>query len=231
MEKVKILGIVGSPRKKGNTFLLVNKALEGAMSVPGVETEIYEMAGRKIHHCIGCFKCIETGECVFKDDLQSFANTYMQADGVIWGAPVYHMSIPASMKAALDRLGNVVCVGYAREGRDIPRFSKVCGVLSAGGDRFGGQELVLSFLIKSCLIMNGVVVSGDTMKGSYIGAPAWTGDPDYLGKENVLNDPKALIMAESVGKRVAEMTSIVRRGISSLKDQLPGEYFERPEIK
>ncbi|MCL5962495.1 MAG: NAD(P)H-dependent oxidoreductase, partial [Chloroflexi bacterium] len=55
MDKVKILGIVGSPRKKGNTAKLVAKALEGAMSVPGIETELYEMAGKKMHHCIGCW--------------------------------------------------------------------------------------------------------------------------------------------------------------------------------
>ena len=78
MHKVKILGIVGSPRKSGNTAKLVEKALEGAMSVPGVETEFYEMADKKIHHCIGCLKCLETGACAFKDDFQDFVKRYIK---------------------------------------------------------------------------------------------------------------------------------------------------------
>ena len=106
MQEVKILGVVGSPRKNGNTTKLVKKALEGATSVPGVKTELYEMAGKKYHYCIGCFECFTTGSCVFKDDLQDFARRYHEADSIIWGAPVYHMAVPASMKAAMDRFGN-----------------------------------------------------------------------------------------------------------------------------
>ena len=69
MQEVKVLGISGSPRRGANTAILVKKALEGASSVPGVKTEFYEMAGKKFHHCIGCLKCHDKGECVFKDDL------------------------------------------------------------------------------------------------------------------------------------------------------------------
>ena len=72
MEKVKVLGVVGSPRKNGNTAKLVKRALEGAKSVPGIETEFYEMAGKKFHHCTGCLNCAKTGACVFKDDFPDF---------------------------------------------------------------------------------------------------------------------------------------------------------------
>lgn len=224
MQKLRILGIVGSPRKDGNTAKLVKKALEGAMTVSGIDTEFYELAGKKIQYCVACFKCLEKGQCVIKDDLQDIVKKYMDADGIIWGAPVYHMSVPASMKAVLDRLGNSVLAHYIRIGKDIPRFSKVCGVLTDGASRYGGQDLTLSFMVDSCVLMNGVVVSGDTMLGSYIGAAACTGGPDPLSKENVLKDEEGMRCAENVGKRVAEMTRIVKAGILALEKELPSEY-------
>lgn len=232
MHKVKILGIVGSPRKSGNTAKLVEKALEGAMSVPGVETEFYEMADKKIHHCIGCLKCLETGACAFKDDFQDFVKRYMEADGTIIGAPVYHMGVPASMKAAIDRLGNSVICNFIKRGQDVPRLGKVCGVLTIGAHRYGGQDLVMSFLVNSCLLMNGIVVSGDTILGSYIGAAGYTGGPSpeqLKSRDVVLKDEEGLKNVINLGKRVAEATRIVRAGISAIEKELPSEYFYKWE--
>jgi multimeric flavodoxin WrbA len=224
MQKITILGVGGSPRKNGNTTRILNKALEGARSVPGIETELYEMGGKKIGFCISCYKCIEKGYCVLKDDFHEFVPKYMEADGVLWAAPVYHTSIPGSMKALLDRLGNMSLLHYLGRGKAVPRFNKVCGVLTGGGSRYGGQELTLTALIHSCLLMNGVVISGDNITGCYIGASAWTGQgPDPLGKDN--EDPEGMLCAENVGRRVAEMTRIVKAGIDLLKKELPDEYF------
>ncbi len=225
MESLRILGVSGSPRKDGNTAKLVAKALEGANSLPGVETTLYQLAGKKVHHCISCYKCLEKGECVFEDDLQDFIKIYLDTDGVIWGAPVYHMSVPASMKALLDRLGNLTLCHYLHKGQMMPRFSKVCGVVTNGGHRYGGQDNVLTFLLASCLMLNGVVVSGDTLMGSYIGAAAYTGGGlDPFAKDKVLEDQEGLMCAESVGRRVSEMTGIVKAGMTALREQLPEEY-------
>ena len=132
MQKVKIWGVVGSPRKNGNTTKLVMRALEEAKRVPDVETELYEMAGKKFHHCTGCLSCIDTGECVFKDDLAGFIERYLKADGIIWGSPIYHMSITGLMKNVIDRMGNSMFSSYISRGLDFPRFSKVCGCTVTG---------------------------------------------------------------------------------------------------
>lgn len=228
METVKVLGIVGSPRKNGNTAKLMEKALEAARAVPGVETELYEMAGKKFHHCTGCLSCLETGACAFKDDFQDLVRRYMEADGVIWGAPVYHMAVPGLMKGALDRFGNSVLCNYLAQGKEIPRFGKVCGVLTIGATRYGGQDLVMSFLVNSSLLMNGVVVAGDTILGNYIGATGYTGGPSpeqLKSKDVVLQDEEGLTCVSNLGKRVAETTRIVRAGMSALEKELPSEYF------
>jgi hypothetical protein len=80
---------------------------------------------------------------------------------------------------------------------------------------------------KSCFIymLNGVVVSGDTLMGAYTGAAAYTGGGfEAFAKDNILNDPEGLMCAENVGKRVAETTCIVKAGKESLSQRLPEEY-------
>ena len=226
MEHFRILGLVGSPRKRANTYILVKKALEEAAAVPGAETELYELAGKKIGHCIGCHKCSETGRCVLKDDFQEFLGKYLQADGIIWGAPVYHMSIPSLMKAAIDRLGNMLEAFYMKAGKDIPRYSKVCGLITTGAHRNGGQEFALSAMINSCLLMNNVVVSGMTLAGAYIGAAGYSGQmPDFLAKDNILQDDWGMLSAQTTGRRVAEMSRVIAEGKAALKGELPAEYL------
>lgn len=231
MLKVKVLGVVGSPRKNGNTAKLVKRALGGAMSVPGVETELYEMAGKRFHNCMGCFNCLKTGVCVFKDALPDFIRRYMQADGIIWGSPVYHMAVTGHMKNVLDRFANSMLCNWARQGLELPRFSKVCGTLTIGAHRHGGQDLVNTFLIQSSLLMNGVAVSGDTILGDYFGAAGWTGSTNVdfaeqlKSRDVALEDKEGLKLAENLGKRVAEMAKIVKAGLLALKDELPSEYF------
>ena len=233
MQEVKVLGISGSPRKGANTAKLVKKALEGATSVQGVETELYELAGKKIHHCIGCLKCYNTGACAFKDDFQDFVKRWMEADGIILAAPVYRMGIPGVMQAALERF-SCSTAGYFRElGRGVPRYNKVCGVLTVGATRYGGQEMVLNYLMSVCVSGNSIVVSGDTLVGSFIGAAAWQlagfsserTKEAIKSKDNVLNDGEGIACAINVGKRVAEMTKIVKAGMLALGKELPDEYF------
>ncbi len=225
MEHVTILGVSGSPRKNGNTAGLIHAALESAAQVPNVQTRLYDLAGKKIHHCIGCNKCMETGDCAFKDDFQAFVEEYMAADGVIWASPVYHMGVPGSMKALLDRLGQMLLMHYLGRGMDLPRLNKVCGVLTNGAHRNGGQDLVLSFLTDSCLLMNGVVVSGDMLAGNYVGAAVWSGlPPDPFAKDNALRDDEGLNSVRGLGRRVAEMTRIVRTGLETVRNELPPEY-------
>ncbi len=232
MEKVKILGIVGSPRKNGNTAKMVGKALEATMIFPWVETDLFEVAGKKISHCLSCYKCMEKFQCLIKDGLYEFCEKYMDADAILWGVPVYHMSVPSVVKALLDRFGNMILMHYLAQGKDVPRFSKVCGVLTNGASRYGGQDLTLSFMVNSCLMMNCVVVAGDTSKDSYIGAAAWTGQmPNPLAEDNVLKDEKGIECAEVVARRVAEMARIVKAGKAALGTELPSDYSYTWDVK
>lgn len=226
MEKVKILGIVGSPRKNGNTSKLVAKALEAAGTFPWVETDLFEVAGKKIGYCIGCYKCMEKGHCIIKDGLNEFCDKWLAADGILWGVPVYHMAVPAQVKALLDRFGNFILWRYLKQGMEVPRFCKAVGVLVNGGSRYGGQDLTLSYLVNSAILMKGIVVSGDTLSDSYIGTAAWTGqDMNFLAEDNILKDEHGIACAQNVARRVAETARIVKAGKAALGEELPKEYF------
>jgi multimeric flavodoxin WrbA len=229
MTRATVLGVCGSPRRRGNTSVIVREALDAASRVQGVETRLYEFAGKRIRPCIHCGNCAETGECTTKDDLSTFVGEYEAADAVIWAAPVYVMSLPANMKAAIDRASNAEACHYVNHGGTPPRSSKVCGALVVGGDRNGGEELTLSCLIHASLCNGNVVVSGDSSCGAYIGAACWSGigEGPSGSRDAVLKDRIGLDAVRSVGQRVAEMALIVVAGKAALGDVLPPEYWQK----
>ncbi|MBT7186412.1 flavodoxin family protein, partial [Candidatus Bathyarchaeota archaeon] len=79
---VRVLGIVGSPRKGGNTEIMVNNALEAARS-EGAETEIVLLAENRVEPCDGCGVCSKTGKCRIDDDFENVFNKMTEAEGLI----------------------------------------------------------------------------------------------------------------------------------------------------
>lgn len=99
---MKILGVSCSPRKKGNTEILLGEVLKGAQS-EGAEVELYSVAGKTIKPCDGCRACSETGQCRIKDDMQVLYDKLLEADGIIFGTPIYFYSMTAQAKIIIDR--------------------------------------------------------------------------------------------------------------------------------
>jgi multimeric flavodoxin WrbA len=99
---VKILAISCSPRKKGNTAILLGEALQGAQQ-EGAEAELYSVSGKTIEPCDGCRTCTKTGECHIKDDMQELYTKLLEADGIIFGTPIYFYAMAAQAKTVMDR--------------------------------------------------------------------------------------------------------------------------------
>ena len=91
---MKVLGIVCSPRRNGNTEIMVLEALRGAEDY-GAETELVTLAERDIKPCDGCLSCEKTGLCHIDDDVQEVYEKMLDADGIIFGTPVYVGSVSA----------------------------------------------------------------------------------------------------------------------------------------
>lgn len=106
---MKVVGFNGSPRKDGNTTILINHFFNELIQ-EGIETELVQLAGKKIHGCIACYKCFENKDrqCSVKnDDINECISKMIEADGVILGSPVYFANLTAEMKALIDRAGFV----------------------------------------------------------------------------------------------------------------------------
>ena len=106
---MKALGFNGSPRKDGNTFILMSKVFH-ELEKEGIETEIVQLSEREIHGCIACYKCIENKDkrcAVKKDAANEYIEKLVAADGILLGSPVYFMDVTPEMKALIDRVGYV----------------------------------------------------------------------------------------------------------------------------
>lgn len=99
---MKVLGIYGSPRRKGNSEILLDKALEGAQSVGADITKIYAR-NLKMVGCLECGGCDETGKCVVKDDMQGVYPLLESADAIILSTPIFFYSVTSQAKALIDR--------------------------------------------------------------------------------------------------------------------------------
>ena len=99
---MKILGIHGSPRKNGNSDLLLDRCLEGARS-KGAEVESLRASQLKIRGCLACDKCRETGQCVVKDDMQKVYPLLAWAERIVMASPIFFYGLPAQLKALVDR--------------------------------------------------------------------------------------------------------------------------------
>ncbi len=99
---MKILGVVGSRRKKGNTSVLMHEALKPFEKV-GIETKLIFLGDYSIAGCNGCEGCRDTYKCVVNDDMQKLYPAILEADAIILGSPTYFYNITAEMKAFIDR--------------------------------------------------------------------------------------------------------------------------------
>ncbi len=99
---MKVLGLSGSPRRKGNTSLLLEHLILGA-SNRGAEVEIINLVDLHIGGCMHCDSCFESGFCIFKDDMSIVYQALEGADVIVLASPLHFMTVTAHMKLAMDR--------------------------------------------------------------------------------------------------------------------------------
>lgn len=108
-----VVAFNGSPRKNGNTRLLLGLVCE-ALEAEGLTTEIVQLGGENIHGCRACYACFKTqnGKCAFdKDVLNGCVEKMLAADGILIGSPTYYANVNAEVKALIDRAGLVCAAG------------------------------------------------------------------------------------------------------------------------
>ncbi len=99
---MKVLGIAGSPRRGGNTDLLLGEVMRGAAS-KGAEVKTIILDDLKIAPCQHCDTCLAKGKCKIQDDMQMVYRELEDADRIVLASPIHFMGVTAQMKAMIDR--------------------------------------------------------------------------------------------------------------------------------
>ena len=100
---MKIVALAGSPRRRGNTELLLDAFLEGAKSKGAKATKVV-LNRLKIKPCQACYACKKTGKCKQKDDMKKLLRKLLKAEVWVFATPVYWWGPSAQLKLALDRM-------------------------------------------------------------------------------------------------------------------------------
>lgn len=193
---MRILGIVGSPRRNGNTEILMREALKPAAD-SGCETEMFLLSEKEVAPCDACGICFKTGSCVVKDDMQELYERMARADGIIIGSPVYFGSVSSQAKAVMDRTFALLAKRSLQD--------KVAGALVV--TRRVGAIQARSLIYSFC-IAHGMMVAG--------GAIGYGREPgDVLEGVGGGINMSAVDEARLLGKNVARLARRLSGGASS----------------
>ena len=115
----KVLTIVSSPRKGGNSELLVDEFMKGAAEA-GNTVEKVCLREKKIAPCLACEACLRNGGiCVQKDDMAEVLAKLIDADVIVLSTPVYYYSVCAQLKAMIDRTMPIGADGGKMKGKEF----------------------------------------------------------------------------------------------------------------
>lgn len=172
----KILAIYGSPRRKGNTTMLLDRAVQGAVEA-GAEVEKIILRDLKMSPCLEIYGCKETGKCVIQDDFQKVHDQLLSCGGLMLASPIFFYTLSAQTKVLMDRCQSLWVKKYWMDKVPYGRWeAKRKGLfISAGATKgkklFDGTLLsikyffdVLDMELWKALLYRGLDFEGDVFK-------------------------------------------------------------------
>jgi multimeric flavodoxin WrbA len=199
---MKVLGIFGSPRRGGNTEILLEEALKGAEK-EGAEADRLYLSDFTLTPCKECHGCDRTGDCVILDDMGKIYPRLLEADVVMLASPIFFYGVTAWAKALIDRSQAFWARKYllkdpslGKEGKRRKGFFISVGA-TKGARVFDGAVLTVKYFF-------------DVLNAEYVGELVFRG---VEAKGGILKHPEALQQAFEAGKRL----------ISDLKKSRGGE--------
>jgi multimeric flavodoxin WrbA len=226
--KIKILGINGSPRRRGNTWVMLTEALKAASEIKDVETEYISLGEHKIlGGCTACYICHKKPSLEelcrgYKepDDVNMVLRKMLRAEGWIIGSPVYFGGMTSQLKALIDRSHPAQPCGRAWR-------NKVCGIVTMAVERSGGAEATMDDIRHWLGNIDAINIGigperPSPASGSFWGAQGVQGWPHYVPttKRGAINAVKqdyiGLEAARNLGRRVADLAKAVKAGYAAL---------------
>ncbi len=109
--EMKIVAFLGSPRKNGNTEVLLKEAVR-AIEEAGTDVTTFNLNVMNIKPCQNCGGCNESGECIYQDDMSGIYDAIRSADRIILASPIFFFALSAQAKLMIDRCQSLWCEKY-----------------------------------------------------------------------------------------------------------------------
>lgn len=183
---MKAVAINGSPRKGGNTEILLKKVLE-TIENHGIETQFIQLGGQNIHGCRGCWACkkMQNRKCAFNDDiLNSILEDVYTADAVILGTPSYFSDMTPELKSFIDRAG-VIALANGK------LFKHKIGAGVIAQRRGGGTSIQAT--LHHMFLMSEMIIPGSTYWNLGFGKD----------KGEIINDEEAMNNMVNLGENIS----------------------------
>ncbi|HTY82517.1 MAG TPA: flavodoxin family protein [Dehalococcoidales bacterium] len=185
---MKVLGIMGSPRIKGNADLLLDEALKGAQS-RGADVEKILADRMKIAPCKEYYGCLKDGKCVIRDEMDNVYPKILAADAIIIATPVFFYTVSAPTLTLFSRCQALWARKYVLKNLDIPvKKGAVIAVGATNGEKlFDGLKLTIRYFFKAvnAEYTDELLVRGVDKKGEINQFPELLNAAGELGKRLV----------------------------------------------
>lgn len=159
---MKVLGIMGSPRRQSNTEILLDRALAGAKKM-GAAVEKVAVSELKVHPCLEIYACRKDGKCAIKDDMQQLYEKLLEADHIVFASPIFFYGLTSQAKAIVDRCQALwvrkYVLGIGKEDRRIRRGVFISVGATRGERLFDGVVLTVKYFFDAI----GVKYAGDLL--------------------------------------------------------------------
>ena len=187
---MKVLGILGSPRRGGNSEILLTAFLQGAAE-GGAEVEEVRLRDFKISPCLEIYHCFKDGKCPIKDDMREIYGKLLEADVVVLATPVFFYGVSAQAKAMIDRTQALWARRYVIK-KDFPGGHRQGVLLAVGATKgrllFVGVRLTAKYFFDAINVRYAaeILVRGADDKGA------------------IQEQPETLDQARDLGRRLAQ---------------------------
>ena len=152
MSDMKVLGIMGSPRRQSNTEILLDRALAGAEE-RGAEVEKVVASELKVSPCREIYACLKDGRCAIKDDMQWLYEELLEADHIIFASPIFFYGLTSQAKAIVDRCQALWVrrhvLGMGKEDNRIRKGVFISVGATRGSRLFDGATLTVKYFFEA----------------------------------------------------------------------------------
>lgn len=184
---MKALGIMGSPRLRGNTDLLLDKALE-AIKESGYEIEKIVVDRLTLSPCREYYACLRDGKCSIRDDMDEIYSKLLDSDIIIVASPIFFYGVTAQVKALIDRSQALWARKYVLK-QAFPKTGRKGAFIAVGATRgenlFAGSILTIKYFFKAIGIdyAGEVLVRGIDKKGDILAHTTAMSEAYVLGRK------------------------------------------------